>query len=932
MTDFSEQSLRGFGFSWPAALSLALASQLTYRQDDTVKAIATDDWGMASCDPFSVDDTQGFIAESAGVLLVVFRGTESLGDWITNIGALRINRRYGAVHRGFFKAYEDVDDIVRPRILAAAQASKAIWLTGHSLGGALATLAGMEMPDGVQFAGLQTFGQPRMLKRKAQVSTETRFGSSYARFVNNDDIVPRIPPLFGHAGSLLHFDHTGNLMPPQIEGLESLPDAVGAPLTEAEFETLKDEIKAIQGASSAGGPELEGNFDVSVEGLIPGVDDHAMERYISAIRRQVIPTGAEVEVAFESVGGSRRARTAPRPMASGAPELEGMPGPEAFGGPVLESAPFERDEFLGEVDDVFLESVEAVVEAAPDVPALPYLVRLRGSAWSPPSGVKVNSQFSGFATVLATETQLEQLRVDPMVVSIEGSRDAGMMELDDSVPFVGGDDIHRPPVGEKGDAAFVGIVDTGVDILHKAFRDANGKTRIKAVWNQRDSSGPTPKAVDPTVFTQDYGTLVLADEIDQHIQDFEAGTGAPSILLRDPWQHGTHVASIAAGQATGNLASGMAPEAGIIAVMPNMQTTAGDPPSLGYSNSHIDALVFLKTAAAGGNRVADEGKPIAINVSLGMNAGAHDGSSALEAAFDGITGGGRDEGCVIVKSAGNERGHGGHAETTVFLGMTEVTWTAENLPRSQDYLEAWFAALDDVAFVLVDPSGNRSDEVSFDQPVISTVLGGNSVDLRLTENHRDNGDNRLVIMIRQQSQPIQPGQWALELIGRVIRSDEARVNIWVERHNSRALKFDDQEQDMTLSIPGTANTVITVGACNTSEPLRLNRSSSYGRTRDRRAKPEVCAPGHGIKAAHANRSDLSAVVSMPGTSMAAPHVAGALALVLSARAKEAGARQFNARQLQKAVLKTTRNFSHVHHPGFGYGVLDAKALFEDLIS
>jgi endonuclease G len=66
---------------------------------------------------------------------------------------------------------------------------------------------------------------------------------------------------------------------------------------------------------------------------------------------------------------------------------------------------------------------------------------------------------------------------------------------------------------------------------------------------------------------------------------------------------------------------------------------------------------------------------------------------------------------------------------------------------------------------------------------------------------------------------------------------------------------------------------------------------------------------------------------MTGTSMAAPHVTGALALVLSRRAKQPGRPQHNAQQLRSALIQTTR-FATLHNPGPGHGMLDAKALFD----
>src|SRR5262245_20340797 len=84
---------------------------------------------------------------------------------------------------------------------------------------------------------------------------------------------------------------------------------------------------------------------------------------------------------------------------------------------------------------------------------------------------------------------------------------------------------------------------------------------------------------------------------------------------------------------------------------------------------------------------------------LGMNAGAHDGSSLLELAFDLFSGGGRDPGYIIVKSAGNEFAQDGHASVQAFQGgVTPIEWTTEAAPRREDYLEFWFRSSDDLIF------------------------------------------------------------------------------------------------------------------------------------------------------------------------------------------------------------------------------------------
>jgi endonuclease G len=548
--------------------------------------------------------------------------------------------------------------------------------------------------------------------------------------------------------------------------------------------------------------------------------------------------------------------------------------------------------------------------------------------WEPPEGVIVQSRFGDIATVLVTDAGLEALRADRSVRGIEESREGGMADLAGEMDYVGGSAVHRPPLEERGDAALVGIIDTGVDILHEAFRDGQGGSRILALWDQRDPTGPSPHDVDPG-FSQRYGTLHLPAEINAAIAAYEATGAQPALRLRDPAAHGTHVAGIAAGRACGTLPDGMAPEAGLMVVVPNMKIAGDNPQSLGYSVSHVDALAFLKRAAQGGTAVLDNARPIAINVSLGMNAGAHDGSTLLETAFEAITGGGREPGIAVVKSAGNERGHGGHASIRPF-GIMPIAWISSAMPRPFDYFEAWYDAMDDLAFIVRDPAGNTPPadmEVSFERRAASYLLGGNLVQLRLVRG-RDGGDNCLMMTIKPVEEPIQPGRWELEVRARRIGQGNP-LHIWVERMDSRAVRFEPEDPDMTLSIPGTARAVITVGACDTGATPRLLPASSWGLTRDGRNAPDIVAPGVDVISAHAFQTDTAATVAMPGTSMAAPFVTGALALAMSRRSKS-GKPQFTQEHLRSMMRYYNKGMNFIHNPGFGFGVLDAETFLTKL--
>lgn len=918
MAIFQDDSLSMSGFSWQNMLSLATLSKYSYESKNSLEKLISTGWNVEITASADVGDTQGYVLENDNFAILVYRGTESLGDWLTNVTIIDTPGSLGNVHKGFLDSFNETKDILIPPLQTASSSGKTIWMTGHSLGGAVALNAAIETRKSVNLSGIATFGQPRVARKSTAIAIQDNLGKKYYRFVNNDDVVPRIPPLHSHAGQLFHFDGYGQLAKHTTE-TDGAEGSDSEPLTELEFHALQETIEEINASINETRDEdltHEGRFGdllgISLEGLLPSIADHSIDRYLTAIRKTMPP---ETSVTAESENLAILSSN------------KNSGWPESFA-PVTAD-----DDALGPKRGLGLQSPRGDNGSALATDAkLPLLLEVTTS-WEPTNGLIVCSQYQNITTVLANENEILALTSDPNVTLIEHSRDAGILELDTSISFVNGNAVQSPEVNERGEAAIVGIIDTGIDILHNSFMNELGnETRLIAIWDQRDGTGPTPKEAAPQTFSQDYGTLHTRDALNQKISQHQTSKSAVSFRLRDPQAHGTHVAGIAAGRGTEYLDAGMAPDSPLILVIPNLSQERGSPRSVGYSNSHVDALAFLKQTAQGDNILLEKNMPIAINVSLGMNAGAHDGSTLLEAAFDTATNLGRTPGIVIVKSAGNERNHAGHAQIqAVHGGIIEIAWDAADEPRHEDYFEAWFNAFDDLAFRVIDPSGNESEEITFETPNITSVLSGNFCTLSLIRGYRDNGDSRLTLRVVPQASPIQHGVWKLAVHGRNVASPLGVVDVWVERSQSRAIRFKTHDERMTLSVPGTAKTVITVGATDTQKPWRLNPSSSYGPTRSGHLKPDICAPGFEIKSAKAGQDDPNATIALSGTSMAAPHVVGALALALSRIAKTPGAEMPNAVQLGSALRRTVQGGRlGVHHPGSGYGLLDAEALFKTL--
>src|SRR5262249_43925796 len=279
---FDLDSLNQTGFTWQTALSLALASDLVYQRAQAVENVATLNWHLDGCKFLEHANTACFVAHTHSAILISFRGTQSLSDWLTNLDVWSTSTSYGKVHGGFRKAFESVAPELINTIKSLGPHGKLIQMTGHSLGGALATIAAAELQGQFSIAGIYTFGQPRIGDGRTVDFFQTYYARAFHRFVFDNDIVTRIPPGYQHVGKLYHFDANGFLLPPVAEatGLSSEPPE----LTKEEFEqlqrtarTIRDEAKA----ATLGAPEASAELaDRSLEGIFPSVSDHRMSRYL----------------------------------------------------------------------------------------------------------------------------------------------------------------------------------------------------------------------------------------------------------------------------------------------------------------------------------------------------------------------------------------------------------------------------------------------------------------------------------------------------------------------------------------------------------------------------------------------------------------------------------------------------------------------------
>ena len=443
------------------------------------------------------------------------------------------------------------------------------------------------------------------------------------------------------------------------------------------------------------------------------------------------------------------------------------------------------------------------------------------------------------------------------------------------------------PQAYKGTGVVVGVLDSGLDYTHADFRTAGNLSRVRGLLDfslGTDGAECRPGQLDS----------LTCPQID--------GSGGHG--------HGTHVTGIAAGGGRRNANYiGMAPEADIVFVkgIRDAQSNGG----------FTDADVVNGTGYIL-DKAASLGRPAVVNLSLGGNMGAHDGTSLQEQFLDQFSGPGR----VIVVAGGNSGAESIHAsyivqgtdfnsalETGMLLGgpVTIVDMWAPSTTTMSVGVVAYNA--NDLATPVFVSNAAAAGQLLQGQATANggaTILADIAIDARTTADP-NNGARNVVVSIAQAAGGIDP----TALVWTIYTFGSGKFDMWA---NGGAVFFDDtivaptwyREGDyaQTIGVPSTAKRVICVGAHTSKTNYvdidgipRVNPGtqldsvtyfSSRGPSRDGRHLPNFTAPGSTILSAlskdyPAARSSIlqgGGLQQQQGTSQASPHVAGIAALML----------------------------------------------------
>lgn len=557
-------------------------------------------------------------------------------------------------------------------------------------------------------------------------------------------------------------------------------------------------------------------------------------------------------------------------------------------------------------------------------------------------GGKVRSIIGSIMTVSIPASKVEAAGEWPEVEYIEAAKPM-KPQNDLAVADTGVTAVHAGtslPHGYDGTGVIVGIIDSGIDLTHPAFKDETGQSRVLYIWDQTDTSGPGPSEISSTYGTEYKHSAIIAGTTNH----------------KDTFGHGTHVAGTAAGLDT--TYTGVASNSFLIIVKNTSALAAYDP----ISTYVCDAANYIFQKASYLNL------PAVINISAGTNYGPHDGTSLFEQCLDSLVE--AAPGRAIAVSAGNSANP---------LGITTVgAHINYSVDPSQKAGSSIYPLTNAYPFFYLIEIWEEADcNTNLQVGLWDRTLGLINATPWVAKGNTNSGFwGPMAYLVDRSDSPSPLNGKNHSLVGIapdalfdvstyffdvVFDGSCSGLNAWIDPYMQLdfgadsgiilGVDYHPGNSISTVMSPATASNVLAVGAYTTrtswtdingnsqSDPLGLLTTtgdlgyfSSRGPALNiaQGQKPNIAGPGAFIISAYSSTTDSpdptmlidSSHVVMEGTSMSSPHVAGVVALMLQAYPG------LTYDQITTYLQSTARADSFVGsapNGNWGYGKVDASA-------
>lgn len=410
--------------------------------------------------------------------------------------------------------------------------------------------------------------------------------------------------------------------------------------------------------------------------------------------------------------------------------------------------------------------------------------------------------------------------------------------------------VQRPPLSLTGRGVLVGVIDSGIDYANPVFRNADGTTRIRNLWDQSLSENPPEGYL--------IGTEYTSEQINEALRQPTMQEQRQIVPSQDTSGHGTAVAGVAAGNSSEY--RGVAYESDLIVVKLGLPRLNGFPRTTELMQA-IDYVI---------KKALEYQQPVAINLSFGNTYGAHDGTSLLEQFIQDAANRWKNVICIGTGNEGNTAGH-----VAGILDENEQVEIELAVQENETGLnvQIWKAYYDLVDILLEAPSGVRIGPI---QEILGSQrfrIGETEILLYYGEPSPYTIDQEIYIDFLPRTDYITSGIWRIILIPRKIISGNYALWLPSESVLNEGTEFLSPSVEGTLTIPSTAFRTIGVGAYNSAT---MTYADFSGRGSGARIKPDLVAPGVDIRAPIPG----GGFGEFSGTSFATPFVTGSAALLM----------------------------------------------------
>ena len=526
------------------------------------------------------------------------------------------------------------------------------------------------------------------------------------------------------------------------------------------------------------------------------------------------------------------------------------------------------------------------------------------------NGVKVTANFKQFVTASVPLNKIEQVASLKGVKQVGIARNARLM-TDVAKGVVNADKAwngtnYGLPQGFDGEGVVLGIIDDGIQFNHRAFLNADGTTRVKAVYMPNASSA-------------NGGTRATVDGVQLMGYQYTTASQIGALTTDDSSEsHGTHTTGCAAGSQVGNYA-GMAPKADLV---------------LAGCGSSLTETAIVSSAKYIANYAKNVlGKPCVISISLGSDIGPHDGTSSICRAYNEVA---EQYGAVILLAAGNEADYTGAAVKTLSSDNDYMAIT-HSLIYGSYYggdCDIWNSSSDELQVKIIR-NGSESGWMTSGSYSNITVQGG-----------VDAASGRYNLFISNNS-----GNASYIIKGKGGNTIHVYTDCYYSQLGTGSISgytATPGTSENSMCDDMTATKVISVGAMCSRQTSNgdygvndIAYFSSYGTDCNGIDQPFITAPGHYvISSVNGYDSDQSSTWTttfngttykwgqMSGTSMATPVAAGVVVLYLQADPT------LDVDRVKEVIAETATAYTNPQSPAKqrGHGIINALAGIEYILN